>query len=96
VTPLVSLLTRPVSESKIGTVWQAKQISQEEKTTGDIYHIIPQSRTGKMSLLIYLAGVFLFIGGVVSGSAGWPFASLIAVIGMIVYFSGGYLRVNSN
>ncbi len=96
VTPLVSLLTRPESGDKIKIVWQAKQISQEEKDSGDIYHIVPQTRIGKLSLLIYLSGVILFIGGVISGSGGWPYASLIAVIGMIIYFAGGYLRVNSN
>jgi SSS family solute:Na+ symporter len=96
VTPLVSLLTRPPSAVKIENVWQARHISQEEISSGDIYHIVPQSGVGKLSLLIYLSGVILFIAGVISGSTGWPYASLIAVSGMIVYFLGGYLRVNTN
>jgi len=96
VTPLVSLLTRPEPEAKVENIWQARHISQEEKSSGDIYHIVPQSRVGKISLLIYLSGVILFLAGVISASGGWPYASLIAVSGMIVYFAGGYLRVNSN
>jgi uncharacterized sodium:solute symporter family permease YidK len=96
VTPLVSLLTRPAPQAKIENIWQAKHSSQEEIDSGDIYNIVPQSRVGKLSLFIYLSGVILFIGGVISASGGWPYASLIAVTGMIVYFAGGYLRVNSN
>ena len=96
VTPLVSLLTRPEPVTKIENIWQARHISQEEKSSGDIYHIVPQSRVGKISLLIYLSGVILFLAGVISASGGWPYASLIAVSGMIIYFAGGYLRVNSN
>ena len=96
VTPLVSFLTRPETENKIEKVWQAKHISEEEKSSGDIYHIVPQTRAGKLSLLVYVSGVVLFIGGVVSGSGGWPYASLVAVVGMVVYFLGGYLKVNTN
>ena len=96
VTPLVSLLTRPEGKDKIDNVWQAKQISEEEKSSGDIYHIVPQTRNGKLSLLVYVSGFVLFIAGVVSGSGGWPYASLVAVVGMIIYFLGGYLKVNSN
>jgi SSS family solute:Na+ symporter len=96
VAPLVSLLTRPVSKDKIDNIWQAKHTSPEEKSSGDIYHIVPRTKMGKLSLAIYLSGVILFIGGIVSGSGGWSYASVIAVIGMIIYFSGGYIRVNTN
>jgi SSS family solute:Na+ symporter len=96
VTPLVSLLTRPESGNKIENVWQARHISAEEKSSGDIYHIVPQTRTGKLSLVVYLSGGILFITGVISGSGGWPYASVLAVIGMIVYFVGGYLKVHTN
>ena len=46
--------------------------------------------------MVYISGVIIFVGGVVSGSSGLPIASIIAVVGMVIYFLGGYLRVNNN
>jgi hypothetical protein len=44
-------------------------------------------------MLVYLSGLALFIVGVFMGSTGLSIASWIAVIGMLVYFAGGLLRV---
>ncbi len=94
--PIVSLLTRKEAKEKIDTVWGARKSSVEEEQAGDVYNIIPKTKRGKLSFAVYLSGVLIFIGGVVSGSTGWSGASAIAVIGMAIYFLGGYLRVNNN
>ncbi|MCB0283525.1 MAG: sodium:solute symporter family protein [Calditrichaeota bacterium] len=93
VTPVFSLLTKSEKEEKINKIWTAKTISDEEKEAGDIYHIIPKTSKGKLSLTVYASGVVLFLAGVVSGSSDWPYASFLAVTGMVVYFLGGYLKV---
>jgi SSS family solute:Na+ symporter len=94
--PVVSLFTRGETSEKIRRIWDAKKGSKEEEEAGDVYNIIPKTRRGKISFLVYISGVVIFITGVISGSSGWPIASVIAVIGMVIYFLGGYLRVNSN
>ncbi|MEE9117161.1 MAG: sodium:solute symporter family protein [Calditrichia bacterium] len=94
--PVVSYFTKGETSEKIRRIWDAKKGSKEEEEAGDVYNIIPKTRRGKFSFLVYISGVVIFITGVISGSSGWPIASVIAVIGMVIYFLGGYLRVNSN
>jgi SSS family solute:Na+ symporter len=96
VLPIVSFLTKKEDKEKITQIWKAKKGSEEEEAKGDVYNIIPKTKRGKMSFLVYLSGVVIFISGVISGSSGWPIASIIAVVGMVIYFLGGYLRVNNN
>jgi SSS family solute:Na+ symporter len=96
VVPLVSLISRRPAEEKISSVWAAKAGSEEEVAKGDIYHIIPKSRKGRLSMAIYISGVLIFLAGVISGSSGWSGASVVAVAGMIIYFLGGYLKVNAD
>lgn len=93
VTPLVSLISKPESSEKLEVVWRAKQISDEEIASGNIYHIIPKTRRGRFSILVYLSGFVLFLLGVFLGSGGFAIASWIAVSGMLIYFIGGLLRV---
>jgi len=93
VTPLVSFISRPESEEKVAVVWRARQISDEEIESGQIYHIIPKTPRGRLSMLVFLSGLVLFLLGVFLGSGGYAIASWIAVIGMLVYFIGGLLRV---
>jgi SSS family solute:Na+ symporter len=94
--PIVSLISRQDDKEKIDTVWKAKKSSAEEENSGDVYNIIPKTRNGKISFAVYISGVLIFIGGVISGSSGWSMASFVAVAGMLIYFLGGYLRVNNN
>jgi len=96
VTPLVSLLTRPSAEKQIAEIWKAKYTSDEETEKGEVFHLIPVSFKGRMALLIYGSGLLLFIAGVISGSNGWPYASIVAVTGMAVYFLGGLLKAYVN
>lgn len=94
--PLVSILTARPSEEKINKVFNAKVTSDEEIETGEVYHIIPTSFGGKISLGIFGLGVLLFIVGIIMGSQALRMASLIGSIGMFVYFLGGYLRTRFN
>ncbi len=92
VMPLVSYVTQPERKEKIEALWRARRTSDEELASGQVYNIIPQTGNGKLSFTLYLSGLGLFLAGVLSGSSGWHYASHLAVIGMIVYFAGGYLR----
>ncbi len=96
VVPIISLITRRSSEEKVNTIWAARSGSAEEVRAGDIYHIIPKTRRGRFSLGVYISGVLIFLAGVISGSSGWPYASMVAVAGMVIYFLGGYLKVNAD
>jgi len=96
VLPVISLITRKSSESQVNSIWKAKNTSEEEEESGEKYSIIPKSRAGFLSLIVYGSGILIFITGVVSGSNSWPYASFVAVSGMIVYFIGGYLRTKTN
>ncbi len=91
--PLVSILTRRPSEEKIKKVFEAKVTSDEEIEIGEVYHIIPTSLGGKISLGIFGLGALLFIVGIIMGSQALRMGSLVGVIGMIIYFLGGYLRI---
>jgi Na+/proline symporter len=96
VVPIVSLLTKKEEKESVEAIWAAKKGSKEEEAKGDVYNILPKTKRGKMSFIVYISGVVIFIAGVISGSSGWPIASIIAVVGMVIYFLGGYLRVNNN
>ena len=94
--PLISYFTKKENEEKLMQVWDARNGSAEEEAKGDVYNIFPKTKRGKMSFLVYISGVVIFVTGVISGSSGWPTASIIAVVGMLIYFLGGYLRVHHN
>jgi len=96
IVPLVSIFTKKEAQEKLDLIWLAKAGSQEETEAGDIFNIFPRTMRGKLSFLVYASGLVIFIGGVVSGSSGWPMASFLAVLGMIIYFIGGFLRVHTN
>jgi SSS family solute:Na+ symporter len=96
VTPIFSLMTKKEDSNKIEIVWKAKTGSEEEEKAGDIYNILPKTKGGKLSFIVYLSGVFIFLAGVISGSVGWPLASIVAISGMVIYFLGGYLRVHND
>jgi len=96
VTPIISRFTECPAIGKIETIWNAKQISDEEVKSNDVYYIMPKTRRGKISLSILICGFAFFLLGVILGSTGSPWASMVAVSGMVVYFLGGLLRAYSN
>ena len=93
VTPVVSLITKPVSPEKIDIVWRARHISDEEIASGTVYHIIPATVKGRLAFLLYLLGAVIFIAGVILGRTGTAMASWIAVGGMVIYFLGALVRI---
>jgi SSS family solute:Na+ symporter len=90
---VASLLCKPTDKAKIDAVWKAKHVSQEEIDSGDIYHIWPVSVGGKLSLAVLALGMLAFLAGTVSASCDWQYASLTALVGMIVFFAGGLIRL---
>jgi len=93
VAPIVSLLTPPTAPEKIERIWSLRSISEEERRDKNEYHIIPITSGGRICLVILAIGLAMFIIGTLMGSGGLKSASLIAVVGMLVYFIGGLLRL---
>ncbi len=90
---VVSLLTRKPDPDKVSSVWSAKHISKEETDANDVYHIWPASAGGKFSLFVLLAGLVVFLVGTVGGNWDWVHASFTAVVGMVIFFAGGLMRL---
>ena len=95
-TPIISLLTQKVDNSSINEIWSAKITSDEEIKNENVYNIFPKTYAGKISLGIFFLGLLIFLSGVILGSTGNALASLIAVVGMVVYFAGGLMRAYTN
>lgn len=93
VCPIISLLTPRPDPEKIKNVWRAKGITSEERQNEQVYHIIPISVGGKLSLAIVALGAALFLIGVLMGSRALPYASTTAIMGMLIYFGGALLRL---
>jgi len=96
ITPIISLMTKEESNTQINAIWKARIISDEEILNNNVYNIIPKTTKGKLSLLVFATGLILFLIGVFMGSKGSPFASYLAVGGMIIYFIGGLFRTYTN
>ena len=60
---------------------------------GEMDHIIPKSNGGKIFLGCLFVGLILFLSGVFMGSQGLEYASLVAVLGMVIYFFSGLIRL---
>ena len=93
VCPVISLLTYSNTTQEVEMIWNMRVISDEEKTSGIIYSVIPRTRPGKLFLGILLMGLALFLCGVITGSFGFYLAGYLAIAGMIIYFLGGLVRL---
>jgi solute:Na+ symporter, SSS family len=91
--PAVSYLSRAQHNSSIDAIWRMKTVSQEEIQSGTIYHIIPQSLAGRIFLGMTFFGLLIFLIAVFLASQGIAAASLLSVVGMIVYFLGALIRL---
>ncbi len=96
ITPIISFMSKKESNSNIDSIWKAKSTSDEEIQSNNVYNIFPLTVKGKLSLIVFGAGLLIFLIGVFSGSTGSPTASYIAVGGMAIYFVGGLLRTYTN
>jgi SSS family solute:Na+ symporter len=93
VCPLVSWMCKPTDDHRIQTIWNMRSTSEEEMKSGHVYHIIPKSNGGKIFLGCLFVGLILFLSGVFMGSQGLEYASLVAVLGMVIYFFSGLIRL---
>lgn len=93
VLPIVSWFTNPTQKDKLDTIWAARQKSAEEEAAGDVYHIIPVSNGGRLSLAFLGIGVLIFLGGIIMGSYGTTHAGFVAVAGMGIYFISSLIRL---
>ena len=96
VTPLASLASRDVRTEGIETIWKARHGSEEEEQSKNPYHILPRTGWGRVGMGILAAGLVLFATGVVIGGTGETVGSLVAVGGMVVFFTGGVVRAYTN
>jgi len=96
ITPIISLMTKEESNAQIDAIWKARTISEEEIINKNVYNIIPKTFNGRLSLMVFISGLILFLIGVIMGSVGSPIASYLAVGGMIIYFVGGLFRTYTN
>jgi len=92
-TPLISLLTKKPAQEKFGSIFSARKGNYNGQEPTDDYHIIPVSFKGRISLAILGIGLLLYILGAVLGAYGYSIASTTAVVGMVLFFIGGGLRV---
>jgi len=91
--PIVSWITKPTQSQNIQTIWKMRSVSEEEIKSGNIYHIIPQSLAGKISLVCLFIGLLIFLTGVFMSSQGLGYASHVAIMGVVVYFFCGLIRL---
>lgn len=96
ITPIISLLTKNDESLGLPLIWKAKQISDEETESQDVFNILPKTFKGKISLGIFIFGLLIFLVGILMGSNGIEVASVVSVTGMIIYFAGGLLRTYTN
>jgi len=90
--PIATRLTDSNPSEKIEKIWNARKPSKEEIESGDEYYIIPKTKIGKVSLGIFFFGFLLFVIGTFLGMTGTWIASLLAVLGMLIYFLGGFMK----
>lgn len=95
-TPIISLLTNEDNNEKINEIWKAKLISDEELANNNVFNIIPRTFAGKFSLSIFFVGLIIFLIGIFLGKTDSNLASLLTLVGMVIYFIGGLLRAYTN
>ena len=89
-TPVFALLAAPPPSVHVDRVFAARHHNPDDP--GDM-HTIPASTAGRASLGVWLLGLVVFVIGVVMGKWSVTGASAVAVVGMLIYFFGGWLRL---
>ena len=67
--------------------------SVKSAAAGEEIHLFPTSAKGKFGIALMAFGALSFMVGVISGSVQFALASQLAVGGMIIFFTGGLIRV---
>ncbi len=92
ITPLVSLIFG--KEEKPLAIKAAFHPTPEEKASGRPFYLVPVSKKGQASLLVFFASLALFLIAIFLGGLGWSkLAAYLALSTMIIYFGSGLLRL---
>lgn len=65
--PLVSMFTRQSHPEKVKDIWQRKQVSDEERQHGEVFHIWPVSIQGRFYICLMFASLVIFLAGLTLG-----------------------------
>jgi len=95
-TPIAVIFFQNSDSESVSAIWEARRISKEEIRSGEVYNIIPKSFPGRLSLFFFFVGLVTFLVGTLMGATNHWLASYLAVGGMIVYFSAGFVRTYFN
>jgi len=93
VCPLVSLLTAPPDPEKVAAVWHGRKSTAGEEKEGEDFNLIPGSRAGRACLVVFFAGLAIFLAGTFMGAFGAALSAPVAIGGMIIYFAAGLARL---
>jgi Na+/proline symporter len=92
ITPIVTLLTPKPDDRAVFAAMSAKH----DEGDASPFTLIPRSIIGKLGAVLALIGFALFMAGVLTGAFAFPAAGTMAIIGMIIVFIGGGIRVCSH
>ena len=92
VTPVVTMLT-PADRTDRADKMLAS-IGRGDASEGDAepFHLVPDSVLGKTSALVALAGLVVFLAGILSAPLGSSLTPVLAVVGLIMVLGGGVVR----
>lgn len=83
-----------VETAKVEEFAHASRGSLElEADSEGVFHLIPVSRMGRVTLAVFALSLVGFFAGIVSGAWGMDWAAKLAVGSMLVYFTAGLWRL---
>ncbi len=88
-----SLVGKRPTSRELEPVTTARQVSQEERDTGNIYNIWPVSFCGKLCVIALAVAFAVFLLGAFMGSFAPEAGSIIAPLAMLVFFLAGLARL---
>ena len=103
VTPIVSLLTQPPSHD-VDELWRRFKATEDASdasasasdTERDTFTLIPRSFAGRAGVAMVLSGFAVWVSSVVCAALAFSSASTpLAIVGMLMVFIGGLVRVYS-
>jgi SSS family solute:Na+ symporter len=96
-TPAVTLCFKRAAPSpEMARVFDAFHSTADEDPGRAGFHLWPATPRGRAGVGLMAIGFLVFLAGVLSASVGFGYASQLAVGGMLIFFTGGLLRVYSD
>lgn len=88
------LFSGKVDSAKVEDFTRARHGSLDmEADSEGVFHLIPVSRMGRVTLVVFGLSLMGFFAGVISGAWGVTWAAKLAVGSMVVYFAAGLWRL---